>query len=342
MDSHSSAPAQVSASGYSSRYLFRLVQIGIGVALIAILLYRESIDVHALTGLRMQPWTVAAAAVLILLTLPIATLRWAIVLETLGVALPRIRLFHIVCIATAFNQLLFGPTSGDAVRGVYVWRILRRSSGRIALSIIVDRGLGALALIAVAAVLILLRWDRMQEVPQLMVLVLSVMASLVVGLIGGIALLAAPSLLFRSRSLFHGYPRIKQFLDQAQGVFMAFRRKPIALAAAFGSPCWVKPQRCSRSCSSRPISTSDHYPALDYLVSAPLALIANMLPFTPGGLGVGEAAFDQLCRWLEPSPSGAPYANIFFAFRAVSMLVLLVGIASFILLRCEFRSAGKF
>ncbi len=342
MDSHSSAPAQVSASGYSSRYLFRLVQIGIGVALIAILLYRESIDVHALTGLRMQPWTVAAAAVLILLTLPIATLRWAIVLETLGVALPRIRLFHIVCIATAFNQLLFGPTSGDAVRGVYVWRILRRSSGRIALSIIVDRGLGALALIAVAAVLILLRWDRMQEVPQLMVLVLSVMASLVVGLIGGIALLAAPSLLFRSRSLFHGYPRIKQFLDQAQGVFMAFRRKPFALAAAFGLSVLGQ---AATLLALVLIASNLHIgplPALDYLVSATLALIANMLPFTPGGLGVGEAAFDQLCRWLEPSPSGAPYANIFFAFRAVSMLVLLVGIASFVLLRSEFRSAGKF
>ena len=35
---------------------------------------------------------------------------------------------------------------------------------------------------------------------------------------------------------------------------------------------------------------------LDYWVAAPVALVANALPFTPGGLGVGEAAFDQLAR----------------------------------------------
>jgi hypothetical protein len=31
------------------------------------------------------------------------------------------------------------------------------------------------------------------------------------------------------------------------------------------------------------------------MVAAPLAMIANALPLTPGGLGVGEVAFDQVC-----------------------------------------------
>jgi hypothetical protein len=45
---------------------------------------------------------------------------------------------------------------------------------------------------------------------------------------------------------------------------------------------------------------------LDISIAAPLALVANVLPFTPGGLGIGEAAFDQICRWLVPSPTSAP------------------------------------
>ena len=40
---------------------------------------------------------------------------------------------------------------------------------------------------------------------------------------------------------------------------------------------------------------------LDVAVAAPLAMVANILPFTPGGLGIGEAAFEQICRWLAPA-----------------------------------------
>ncbi len=58
-------------------------------------------------------------------------------------------------------------------------------------------------------------------------------------------------------------------------------------------------------------------------------MVANILPFTPGGLGVGEAAFELICRWLAPSIISAPYASIFFAFRAVSMVMLIPGAIAF-------------
>ena len=47
--------------------------------------------------------------------------------------------------------------------------------------------------------------------------------------------------------------------------------------------------------------------AVDYMFAVPLTLIVNALPLTPSGIGVGEAAFDQICRWLEPAPSGAAF-----------------------------------
>jgi hypothetical protein len=60
--------------------------------------------------------------------------------------------------------------------------------------------------------------------------------------------------------------------------------------------------------------------AADYMFAVPLTLIVNALPLTPSGIGVGEVAFDQFCRWLEPTLSGAAYSSIFFAFRVVSTL----------------------
>jgi uncharacterized membrane protein YbhN (UPF0104 family) len=64
----------------------------------------------------------------------------------------------------------------------------------------------------------------------------------------------------------------------------------------------------------------------------------NALPLTPSGIGVGEAAFDQICRWLEPTPSGAAYSSIFFAFRVVSTLTCIPGLISLAIYRNTARS----
>jgi hypothetical protein len=42
----------------------------------------------------------------------------------------------------------------------------------------------------------------------------------------------------------------------------------------------------------------------DVLFAVPLTLAANALPLTPNAIGVGETAFDQICRWMESEPSG--------------------------------------
>jgi hypothetical protein len=44
---------------------------------------------------------------------------------------------------------------------------------------------------------------------------------------------------------------------------------------------------------------------------------------------VGEAAFDQICHWLEAVPTSAGYSSIFFAFRAAAFLGYLLGLGSF-------------
>jgi glycosyltransferase 2 family protein len=327
--------AQLSTSKPISERIFGVARIAIAIALFAILLYRESIDVGALVALRDHIWTVIAAVLLILSTLPISALRWAIVLKALELPMPAMRVFHIVCIGTSFNQLLFGPTSGDAIRGVYAWRVLRRGGGRIATSIIVDRVFGMLSLIGLAALLIALRWHRFQEVPELRVLAVSLLVTLAAAAIGAVALLAAPALLTRLQSTLQGHPRMVRLLGHGQYVLLAFRRRPSVVSAALilsvlsQSATLLAFVLIARNLDVGNLSV------VEYLVSAALALVANTLPITPGGLGVGEAAFDQLCHWIEPVPSTAPYANIFFAFRAISMLTLLIGLVSFLLYRSD-------
>jgi uncharacterized membrane protein YbhN (UPF0104 family) len=71
--------------------------------------------------------------------------------------------------------------------------------------------------------------------------------------------------------------------------------------------------------------------AADYGIAGLYALIANSLPVTPGGLGVGEAAFASACIVLAPQAAHAAYGTIFLAFRCVFIISTLPGLVAYLL-----------
>jgi uncharacterized protein (TIRG00374 family) len=333
MESNASAEHRRAKPTLYLRHAWPLARGLISIGLLAALLYRQSIDLRVLKALGDQYWMAVAAGALILLTLPLGAWRWFFLLRLLGIALPFGPVFHIQCIGTSVSQLLFGPTSGDAIRGVYAWRALRRGAPRIATSILLDRAFGVLALIVLAFLVTALKWQRVQQVPQLMVLGWSVGAALAAGLAGCVALLIAPELLSPLRAPLRRYQRLDQLLARAQDGFATTRLRPTVLLTVFGLSFLGQCMTLLSLIVIANILRIGSLPSLEYAVAAPLALVANVLPFTPGGLGLGETAFDQLCHWLEPVSSAAPYASVFFAFRAVSMLTLLLGLVSFVAYR---------
>ena len=131
---------------------------------------------------------------MVLLTLPIAALRWSIILRILGLRLPLMALVHMHAHRHRDGQFLFGTASADAVRGIYAWRALRGHTPRIAVSLLADRALSLAAMITLATLFMLLRLDRISRFRRLTAL-------FVVGrararrdrAIAGVALLLAPS-----------------------------------------------------------------------------------------------------------------------------------------------------
>jgi len=306
---------------------------------LAFLFYWGNIDLRVLVPLADEPWTMAATAALVLLTLPLSALRWAIVLRALDISLPYGSVFNITCIATFVNQTLFGPVSGDAIRWLYMRQMLRRGGSRIAVSIIIDRGFGLFALIIIATVLTAAKWDRVNRVPELELLLLSLLACMAAGLSAVVILLAAPSLLSRISAKLRPHPRAARVLNQAVGVLLALGRKPAVLGAALALSILVMGVTVLSLVVIAQALHVGNATGLDVSVAAPLAMLANILPFTPGGLGIGEAAFDQVCRWLAPAAEAVPYATIFFAFRAVSMVTLVPTFIAFVLHRHDATGA---
>jgi uncharacterized membrane protein YbhN (UPF0104 family) len=318
-----------------SRLVATFIKIGLGLILLFALFYYGSIDLGSLRGLTQQPGAVAVSALLLLLTLPLAALRWSFSLRILGLPLPWLTLLHVHNIASFSAQFLLGTASADAVRGVYAWRALRGNSPRIALSLVADRVLSLAALIVLTLLFMLVRWDRMSTIAPLAALLVSVILAFGAMVVGALALMLAPAVLDRLQPLISGRPRLASLLAQIGTVILAFRRNLPATAAAFAAALiggTINILSIVVLAASLQIGTLS---ALDYLVATPLAMLANALPLTPGGLGVGEVAFDQVCTWLDTTRSGTGYAGIFFAFRAVSMLVMMVGLVSFIMHRAD-------
>jgi uncharacterized protein (TIRG00374 family) len=309
-----------------------LARLALGIAFLVALYHFGFLDIRALAPLRHAPLTVAAAAGLTLATLPIATWRWAIILRAQSLVVPLLPLLRAICISTFIGQVSFGPTSADAVRAIYAWRLLGRARGRIAVSVLADRALGSFSLLAVTAATMTLRWERAREVPELRLLVVSLLVCLGGATIAWATLLAAPSLLRLNLPRLHRYPRLQRLAAQIHDVLLAFRKRPAALGAALLLSFVIHILTITGFLLIAQTLAVGDVTLLDVAAAAPLAMVANILPFTPGGLGVGEAAFEQICRWLAPAATlSAPYASIFFAFRAVSLVTVIPGAIAFVM-----------
>jgi glycosyltransferase 2 family protein len=59
-------------------------------------------------------------------------------------------------------------------------------------------------------------------------------------------------------------------------------------------------------------------------------MIANNLPFTPGGLGVGEGAFASACIALLPTTAGIAYGTIFLILRCVLVTSTVPGLVVYL------------
>jgi uncharacterized protein (TIRG00374 family) len=328
----SSAERRGIVFGWKPR-LIPLVKAGVGIAIVVALVLWGQIDLSALSALRNAPSTLLVGAATVALTLPLAALRWHILLRTLGISMGLVRTFHFVAISTVANVFLLGTAGGDAVRMLYAWQASDHGRARIVVSVVLDRMFGFLGLMLLATGFVAVNWHWMRHRPALAFLAMSVVGFFAVAMSCALAILLMPRLVGGIERRLKPFPRIEMLVGQLRQGIQLIVGSPGALLAALALAVAIHALTIATVVV---VATSFEMGGLsvsDFVLAVPLTLVANALPLTPNGLGVGELAFDQICRWLEPAPSGASYSSIFFAFRAISMVVSLVGLISFALYR---------
>jgi uncharacterized protein (TIRG00374 family) len=134
----------------------KLVFTGGKLALVSGILYylisSDRLNLERLLLLKDSPdLLVLILSVLIMLMVPLAALRWWLLLRALGLQVSPRRIFLLTWIGNFFNSTLPGAVSGDVVKGYYIIKAqAEERRTRTFITLLIDRFVGLFGLIVIS------------------------------------------------------------------------------------------------------------------------------------------------------------------------------------------------
>jgi len=295
-----------------------------------------SIDFTVLGAAVDKPLMLGAAFLCLLATIPISAMRWLLLLRALQFRFSGLWTLNTTFISMFFNTFLPGAYGGDLVRLAIAYRGAGGHLNHLTFSVIVDRltGLLSLLLLGIAMVPALppVYADRLEWLAGLALL------GLVVGLVIAV----------RFGALFIGLalripapvgPKVAHILTEILGALGAYLSQPLILIAAVAISIV---QFALVLAALIIVGHAMGFVQLSwsgYVVAGVWSIIANALPITPGGIGVGEAAFAQAAFALSsPSTQNSGFGTVFLATRILTLLVSLIGLLPWLFYRTDLQS----
>jgi uncharacterized membrane protein YbhN (UPF0104 family) len=296
----------------------QLLKLLFGPAFLAWMVHSGRVNLHQVVG-GLLHWQAMAAILILLYIQPgITAWRWNLLLRAQEIRLPYRRAFGLTMIGLMFNVAIPGAVGGDLMKGYYITRANAGRRTSAATSILMDRLLGLLGLFLLAVLVVAANYGELVQ----NVATRRLGAVLVIGLIGGIGVLftsalAGPRLaqcshlpgvvrnVFRSLSGYH------------EGISVILIAVTVSILSHFlsGMAYYIALRSTGRA--------ADISVAYFFLL-VPMGLVATAVPLSPGGIGVGQAAFFALFR-IVSAPHAAAAADAFTVYQVATILVSLSG-----------------
>nr|CRH06892.1 conserved innermembrane protein of unknown function [Candidatus Magnetococcus massalia] len=300
------------------------------VVLISWLVESDRIDFSAFAQLLRHPVIWLGAGALALINFVVVGLRWWLLLRIKGIHLPAMEAVRLTFVVNFLSQFLpGGMATSDLLRVSYIYRWVPAGRGLGTLSILLDRLMGLHAMMVLAVVAGLLLDQSVTAHPALQTLwwsSLAITVGMPLAFLLGTLLVsywrtpleqwvtrAEPALWHRIMGL---------LLEAAQGYrhhwlgLIGISAMAVACHGVLGIALAVL---ALQIVPGTPLGLGE------YLLAFPWGVLASMLPITPGGIGVAEGAFDQICRWLSGDVAPLAYGSLFLAFRLVILMGALPG-----------------
>ncbi|MEO5341366.1 MAG: flippase-like domain-containing protein [Magnetococcus sp. MYC-9] len=318
-------------SDRQATWLWRLGKVGVAAGVVWLLLQQGALDMDLLWAGSIHLPIVAVALLCNLVMISLGAVRWFILLDSQEIRLPFAWVHRMTYLTVCFNLLVPGSIGGDALRMGY---LIRQSGddqkGAAILTILADRLTGLYSLFALALLASLANLPIMLEQLPTRLLVLSLALAVLGGPLLALLLFWVAERLPSPRPPTEGTTALKRWWQTAllQTVRSArlFRRtighllsavlvSALAQTVEIVALLWIAQQLGLLT------APFDHF-----FVAAPVAWLANLLPLSPGGLGVGEAAFAQVCQWLQPAAALTALSTPFLINRMVQIVASLPGL----------------
>lgn len=269
--------------------LVTTAKLAVSAALLAVLLSRTDIRGLVAQVAQASPLWLAAAFGVYLAHLAVGSWRWRLLLDAQGSPFALRQLFSSYLVATFFNNFLPSNIGGDVVR-------IADTAGRLgsktlaATIVLIDRGIGLLGLVLVAAVGASLTagsqgaalpvWPSWLWLGLLLAVVVSAPAVIAPA---GLGRLLQPLRVFHPEWVGERITRVTDLLGR-------FRARPLALAGCFAGAVVVQVILVAYYAAvARALAIP--IPLAHVAVLVPLSFIVQMLPVSMNGFGVREATF---------------------------------------------------
>ena len=297
-----------------------ILEYAVGAAIIYWLWHREILD---LTPLRTIPMSLIAGGVaLSVIMVYLASLRLMLLLRDQGIRISAARCFFFNCLSIFYSMFLPGGFSGDAARAYYLLREVEHNRAGLVGSLLLDRILGLLAMIGLGTVSSAF---LVMGNPWLMPHFLALVALFVVGIVGLVWLLyierrpgkeGKTNLMIRIYDFAHNLIARLNISAHSRRTLV----NTVALSLAIHSLSISLIFLCSQHNDSG-------LGILGVFSVAPFGLLANAIPISPGGLGVGEQTFEVLYRLVGARNGASSFLTARFLIYSPALIGAVVAAA---------------
>jgi len=297
-------------------------KISLAAALLIWMISSGKLDLSRLAGTTTHWPQLLAIVTIYYVEIYVMAWRWNLLLGTQGLELGSQQAFSLTMIGCLFNVVIPGTVGGDIIRGYYVGRLAAGRTPEAFATILMDRVVGLLGLLVLAAAAGMFNFEMTMESRALEALCLFAIISAAFGGLG-LALVVATG----GRSIILGKWRANRWVAssiKAIGTLASYRRNPRVLAIALAASVFNQALSCLafyfavQALDGPPVSW--RY----FFLLVPLGLMTSALPISPAGVGVGQAAFFTLFA-IIPGDSGKLGADAYTVFQLLLILVYLTG-----------------
>jgi len=292
--------------------MMHLIKFIVVIVTIGYLVYIGGIDFHVLSQVVNGNYLVLSIALIIfLLVTSLGGLRWFLLMQAVDVPISLRQCFKIHMIGMYFMFYMpGGGTGSDIIKAYFVHKESGKASNLALMSIFIDRAIGVYSLLVVGIVAIFINYTVPIEAPILIwnswfyIIIFAVTSAVI-----GFFFTRGANNLFNARWI-NKLP-FNNFIHGFLSAIEIYREKLIPLYLSLLLSLILHLMMIVVFYFSA-LALNLDIPFLLHVYLVPLLLLINLIPITPGGLGVGEAAAFALYNMAGFEGGG----EIFLLFHA--------------------------